>query len=48
MSDNQFRTAESARRTAAGAGQPNAAGWFAALAVVLALLALGLAFFDSR
>ena len=42
MSDNQFRTAESARRTAAGAGQPNAAGWFAALAVVLALLGLGL------
>ena len=42
MSDNQFRTAESARRTAAGAGQPSAAGWFAALAVVLALLGLGL------
>ena len=43
MSDNQFRTAESARRTAAAASQPNAAGWFAALAVVLVLLGLGLA-----
>jgi hypothetical protein len=43
MPDSQFRTAESARRTAAGAGQPNAAGWFAALAVVLVLLGLGLA-----
>jgi len=42
MSDNQFRTTESARRTAAGAGQPSAAGWFAALAVVLVLLGLGL------
>jgi len=43
MADSQFRTAESARRAAAGAAQPNAAGWFAALAVVLALLGLGLA-----
>jgi PAS domain S-box-containing protein len=43
MSDNQFRTTESARRTAAGAAQPSAAGWFAALTVVLVLLALGLA-----
>ncbi len=43
MSDNQFRSAESARRTSPGAGQPNAAGWFAALAVVLVLLGLGLA-----
>jgi len=43
MSDNQFRSAESARRASAGAGQPSAAGWFAALAVVLVLLGLGLA-----
>ena len=43
MSANQFRTTESARRTAAGAAQPNAAGWFAALALVLALLTLGIA-----
>jgi PAS domain S-box-containing protein len=42
MSDNQFRAAESARRSAAGASQPNAAGWFAALAVVVVLLGLGL------
>ena len=43
MYDNQFRTAESARRTGGGSGQPSAAGWFAALAVVLVLLGLGLA-----
>jgi len=40
MSDNQFRSAES-RRTGAGAHKPSAAGWFAALAVVVVLLALG-------
>jgi PAS domain S-box-containing protein len=43
MSDSHFRTAESTRRTGAGSGQPSAAGWFAALAVVLVLLGLGLA-----
>jgi hypothetical protein len=43
MSDNQFRTVESASRTAGSAGQPSAAGWFAALAVVVVLLGLGLA-----
>ena len=42
MSDNQFRATETARRAAAGVSQPRAAGWFAALAVVLALLGLGL------
>ncbi|MCX6549499.1 MAG: ATP-binding protein [Acidobacteria bacterium] len=42
MSDNQMRT-DDARRTSQGAGQPSAAGWFAALAVVLVLLGLGLA-----
>jgi len=42
MSDNQFRATETARR-AAGASQPSAAGWFAALAIVLVLLGLGLA-----
>jgi hypothetical protein len=42
MSDNQFRTAES-RRTSAVAKKPSAAGWFAALAVVVVLLGLGLA-----
>jgi PAS domain S-box-containing protein len=43
MSENQFRATDTARRAAAGASQPNAAGWFAALAVVLVLLGLGLA-----
>jgi two-component system, NtrC family, sensor kinase len=48
MSDNQFRAAESARRTAVGAGTPNAAGWFAALAVVVTLLGLGLSNIYTR
>jgi two-component system NtrC family sensor kinase len=41
MPDNQFRSAEP-KRASAGASQPSATGWFAALAVVLVLLGLGL------
>jgi hypothetical protein len=41
MSDNQIR-ADEPRRTGAGAGRPRAVGWFAALAVVVVLLGLGL------
>jgi two-component system, NtrC family, sensor kinase len=42
MSDSQIRTAEP-RRSVAAASKPSALGWFAALAVVVVLLGLGLA-----
>jgi two-component system NtrC family sensor kinase len=42
MTDNQIR-AEETKRSGSAAGAPSRAGWFAALAVVIVLLGLGLA-----